>query len=95
MKTAIKKISRYLLMGVIVAGCAYVLWPGFKRYYAHREQVKQLESEIAKLEIERAELEKQMQALERQDPEHIERLARERLHLTKPGETIFRFKGDQ
>ena len=94
MKELVIKILKLLLVVLITAGCIYVLRPGFARYMEHRNEVKRLETEIKELEAERERLEKQMLALQEQDPEYIEKLAREELHLSKPGETIFRFKKD-
>lgn len=95
MKALLKRISRYLLMALLAVGCIYVLRPGFVKYLEHRDEVKRLEAEIRELEAERIRLEEQMQALQEEDPEYIERLAREKLHLSKPGETTFRFKEKQ
>jgi cell division protein FtsB len=94
MKELVIKILKSLLVVLITVGCIYVLKPGFARYMKHRNEVKSLETEIKDLEAERARLEKQMLALQEEDPEYIEKLAREELHLSKPGETIFRFKKD-
>jgi cell division protein FtsB len=91
-KEAGGKILKVALFIMISAGCIYILKPGFQKYIEHRNEVKRLEGEIEELEQERARLEKEMLALQDEDPEYIERLAREKLHLSKPGETIFRFK---
>ena len=95
MKNLLKKGWRILLFTGIVAGCIYFLRPSYSRYVEHQEEIERLKAEIIALEAERDELEKQMQALQDEDPEQIERLAREKLHLTKPGETLFRFKKPQ
>ena len=92
MKVPIGRISKYLLLVLIIAGCIYILWPGYVQYDGHRKEIGDLKAEIQKLEAERASLQEQMQALQNEDPEQVERVAREKLHLTKPGETLFRFK---
>ncbi len=92
MKAHLKKALKYLLIALIVVACAYILSPGFIKYSERREHLRQLESDIDRIEAERVELEKLAQKLEEEDPELIERLAREKLHLSKPDETIFRFK---
>ena len=92
MKTQVFKFLGYASIVMIVVGCLYVLRPGFVQYRKHRNEVKRLEAEISELEAERARLEEQVRALEEQDPEYIEKLAREKHHLGMPGETIFRFK---
>ncbi len=95
MKTPLKKILKPLLVGLLVAACAYVLKPGFVAYTEHRGEVRELKAEIKRLELERERLEEKMRALEEEDPELIERLAREKLHLSKPGEMVFRFKEEK
>jgi cell division protein FtsB len=87
----IGRILKIALVVLISAGCLYILKPGFTKYIEHRNESKRLEAEIKELEVERVRLEKEMRALQEEDPEYIERLAREQLHLSKPGETIFRF----
>lgn len=95
MKAFLKKAPRILLICLIIAGCLYVLKPGFEQYVERRNEIKRLEAEIEALEAERVKLEAQMRSLEEENPEVIERLAREKLHMSKPGETIFRFKKNQ
>ncbi len=92
MKVPIGRISKYLLFVLITACCLYILWPGYVQYNQHRKEIEDLKAEIQQLEAERASLQEQMQALQNEDPEQVERVAREKLHLTKPGETLFRFK---
>ncbi|GAB4347956.1 MAG: hypothetical protein Kow0099_30290 [Candidatus Abyssubacteria bacterium] len=92
MKPLLKKTFKYVLFGLIVAGCLYLLAPGFAQYNKQREEIRLLEAEVKRLEAEHEQLKKYMRELENENPEHIERLAREKLHLIKPGETIFRFK---
>ncbi len=92
MKALLKRITKYALFSLIVAGCIYLLAPGFAHYNAQREEIRRLEADIKRLEAEHEQLKQCMQALESENPEDIERLAREKLHLIKPGETIFRFK---
>ncbi len=92
MRISVRKISRWFLFIVLVAGCIYVLRPGFVTYLEHHREIRRLEAEIIELEAEREELTRRMRALQNENPECIERLAREKLHLIRPGETIFRFK---
>jgi cell division protein FtsB len=92
MKVPVRRFSKYLLVALIIAGCGYVLWPGYVQYRQHCQEIVELKAEIKRLEAERASLQEQMRALQDEDPEQIERVAREKLHLTKPGETVFRFK---
>lgn len=89
------KIIKYALVALIALGCAYILRPGFDQYFDNRSEIERLQAEIEELEAERDKLQAQVQALEDEDPEHIERIAREKLRMSKPGETVFRFKKEQ
>jgi len=92
MKINLKKTLKVLLFLLIVAGCVYVLKPGWTMYEERRNELQMREAEIEEIKAERARLEELQQKLENKDPELIERLAREKLHLVKPGETVFKFK---
>jgi cell division protein FtsB len=64
---------------------------GQNGYLALRRQQKELQTlhqQIEQLEQENEQLEKQIKAL-KSDPEAIERLAREQMHLVKPGEKVY------
>jgi cell division protein FtsB len=88
----LKKTVTVLLFVLIVAGCIYILKPGLTQYAERRNEVERYEAEIAEIEAERIRLEERRQKLKDEDPELIERLAREKLHFSKPGETVFKFK---
>ena len=92
MSANVKNTLKILLFVLIVIGCAYVLKPGLTQYAERRNEVGRHEAEIAEIEAERARLEEKQKKLEDEDPEMIERLAREKLQLSKPGETVFKFK---
>jgi cell division protein FtsL len=64
---------------------------GHNGYLALRRQQKELqtlEQQIEQLKLENEQLDKQIKAL-KSDPAAIERLAREQMHLVKPGEKIY------
>ena len=92
MTVNLKKTFKILLFVLIVTGCAYVLKPGLTQYAERRNEVGRHQAEILEIEAERARLEEKQQKLEDEDPELIERLARKKLQLSKPGETVFKFK---
>jgi cell division protein FtsB len=92
MSANLKKALKILLFVLIVIGCAYVLRPGLAEYAERRNEVGRHEAEIEKIKAERTQLEERQRKLEEEDPELIERLAREKLQLSKPGETVFKFK---
>ena len=53
-------------------------------------QVQSLRQQIQQLQQENEQLDKQIKAL-RSDPKAIERIAREQMHLARPGERIYIF----
>ncbi len=64
---------------------------GQNGYLALRRQQKELQAlqqQIQKLRRENDQMEEQIKAL-RSDPKAIERLAREQMHLARPGELIY------
>jgi len=91
MKAHLKTIVRYLVVALIVVACAYILRPGFRKHAERRDELKRLKADIEQLEAERVGLEARVQKLEEEDPELMESLAREKLHMSKPGETVFKF----
>ncbi|MEA3287652.1 MAG: septum formation initiator family protein [Candidatus Marinimicrobia bacterium] len=53
-----------------------------------KQEIKDMESHITRLEIEKAELESEHDRL-LNDPDYLERIARERFRMAKPGEKVF------
>ena len=53
-----------------------------------KQETKDMESHITRLEIEKAELESERDRL-LNDPDYLERIARERFRMAKPGEKVF------
>ena len=53
-----------------------------------KQEIRDMESHIARLEIEKAELESERDRL-LNDPDYLERIARERFRMAKPGEKVF------
>lgn len=53
-----------------------------------KQEVKDMKAHIARLEIEKAELESERDRL-LNDPDYLERIAREKFRMAKPGEKVF------
>ncbi len=53
-----------------------------------RQEITDMEAHISRLEIEKAELESDRDRL-LNDPDYLERIARERFRMAKPGEKVF------
>ena len=97
-----KKVGRKRL--TVFAGCAAVLLSlvllgivgenGYLERRARRRQVQALTAEIEKLKQENQQLSQSVRDL-RSDPHAIEKLARERLPLGRPGEIIVRLPQGQ
>lgn len=81
-----------VLIGVVVALLLVVSFffdeMGFPRYWRLRQQVSQLEQDIATLRSSNAQMKMDVDRL-RYDPERIEALAREELGLVRKGETVY------
>ena len=61
---------------------------GYLALRRQRKQLQTLQQKILRLQQENQQLDKQNQAL-KADPEAIERMAREQMHLVKPGEKVY------
>ncbi len=61
---------------------------GYLALRKRRQELTSLEQHIQQLQQENQKLEKQIQAL-KTDPKAIEKLAREQMHLARPGEMIY------
>jgi len=78
--------------------CAYLMFflvfgrMGLVAHLRLKDEAGRIEGEIARVETEIGVLARRVDALNR-DPHTIERLARERLGMVRPGETVFLFDG--
>ena len=62
---------------------------GIATWYQLREERAQIQTEIARLILEEKNLTTELDRLENDD-EYIKKIARERFHMVKPGEKVFR-----
>ena len=89
-KTALTRNAIYVLILLCVALVVHEIF-GQHGYLALRRQQKEiqtLQQQLLQLRQENEQLEKQIKAL-KSDPKAIERLAREQMHLARPGELIY------
>lgn len=87
------KLNRAALWLLIVAGVIGVVvlfTPLFRQKERLHKELIRLDSQIEKARQENKQLDASVKLLSR-DPKTIERLAREKLGYSKPGETIIRF----
>lgn len=82
--------KRLMIYGVVIAAVAIVVFlPGFSDLQELREENGQLQQRIELLERRNKDLVTELSKME-QDPDHIERKAREKLGIVKKGEVIYR-----
>lgn len=85
------RLLRLLVLGGLIIFLALQFKPVIERNRRMYRQLLQLEAEKRELDEERRQLELMLRSLTR-DPKTIERLARERLGYSRPGETVIKFQ---
>jgi cell division protein FtsL len=83
----IRLTPRAAILAVIVAALLLYLVVPLRAYVAQRDRLNQLEHQAQVLEEENAQLQREVDRLN--DPAYIERLARECLQMSRPGEIPF------
>ena len=88
-----KLIKAMVILVIIAALLAVAVWylPLIKQNERMRAEILRLQGEVAKEETITARRKLAIEAL-RNDPETVERYAREKLGLAKAGETVIRFE---
>jgi cell division protein FtsB len=86
------QLPRFFLLFLLLFGVAMILISlvgdqGLIAYYGLRRDAAGLRRDVTALEARRGELTREIEAL-RSDPDYIAYLARKRLGLVKPGETV-------
>ncbi|MDH4470629.1 MAG: septum formation initiator family protein [Verrucomicrobiae bacterium] len=91
--TLLPIINRLLLMLIFLGVLALVLmafYPEWKKLSQMRHTLQKDRNELTKLQKETTHQERELYLLQH-DKEYLELIARDRLDLMKPNETIFRF----
>jgi cell division protein FtsB len=78
---------------IVGAGAVLVFVPLWHKRLAMQREIRQLDTDLANQENTEKELKGEIEAL-KSDPSYVERTARSKLNLAKPGETIFRFESN-
>ena len=78
-----------VLACLLAVGIGYM--PVIRQNQRMRQDVQQKDVEIQKLEDENRQLKASIEAM-RNDPQTVERIARQKLGYAKPGETVVRFE---
>jgi cell division protein FtsL len=79
-----------LVLGGIGVVCGTILVRAHREYRAAQAEYQQLEAEVRRLRLETERLMEEIRAL-KTDPEVIERIAREELHMIRPDEMVLSF----
>lgn len=77
-----------------VAGVGYFFWPEFVKLEELRREEKRLRMRIEVEERKNQLLQREEEEL-RNNPDTIEKVAREKLGLVKPGELLYKFEDDE
>ena len=87
-----RNVRRLIILGILLLViCIYSFGDyGLYQYYQLSREEKRLQTKLAQLELESKQLEKERQLLQKQDPGYLERIAREKFGLVKPGEKIYK-----
>lgn len=96
-KTPIQQQKKKLLLWCIsIAAVVLVIFGGsFFNLVHNKLELKKLNKQTVQLEKDFQALSVELELLQKQDPVYLEKLARTRYHMTKPGETEFRFQPEK
>jgi cell division protein FtsB len=86
----LQSLGYWVFLAIVAAGAVLVFVPLWHRQYALQRENRRLEAEVARLEALEKQYKSEIEAL-KTDPTYVERVAREKLNLAKPNETIFQF----
>lgn len=89
MKLFNKKTKFYFLGVILIVGLFYLLFNdyGFYRYQKLSNEIDELNARIENLQQENKKLEDQIDSIRRREPSKIEKIAREKYDMIRPGET--------
>ncbi len=95
LKTLIVRNRKLLTIAAlaVVAVCLF-LGDTFISLIHNKIELKNLSRQTIQLDQQYEQLQKKLSLLKKQDPVYLERVARVEYHMSKPGETEFRFKAD-
>ena len=91
-KRVLFRINKYVFVFIIFFVVTFFIGDStFLDHYEYNKQIRELEIEIAECKKEEAENRQKLEAL-KSDNESLERFAREKYRMTKPGEDLFIIK---
>jgi cell division protein FtsL len=91
---ALKIAGLIFVVGIIVFICGTAVMRTRKEFQAAHVEHQQVETEVKQLQLETERLLEEIQQL-KSDPQVIERIAREELHMIRPDEMVLSFPDSQ
>lgn len=88
-----QRVIRFRRWMAVAAAGTLLFVPGLLQIVRLQERRRELQAEIAHLKAQNARMAEEM-ALLKEDPLHIERVARRKLGVAREGEILFRFPDD-
>ncbi len=88
-KTRLKRIFLLCVLLLVVYFYGFGDY-GISRYLQLQKDVNALQYEISTLESETDQLREEEELLKKKDPEYLQKIAREKYGLVKPGEKIYK-----
>ena len=79
-------------VAIVIFICFFLFVPPVSQIHQLQEDLRQEQQRQQKLETQVAEYERQIDKIKRNDPEEIERIARDRLGYGREGEEIFQLQ---
>jgi cell division protein FtsB len=88
----IQSLGFFFFISIVIAGAGLFLFlPVLRQRHAMQTKLHELDREIAKLDKTERQQRDEIDALN-SDAAYVERIARDKLNLVRPGETFFRFE---
>jgi cell division protein DivIC len=86
----VQSLGYWVFLVIVAAGAALLFVPLWHRQHTLQRENRRLEAEVVRLEALEKQYKGEIEAL-KTDPTYVERVAREKLNLVKPNETVFQF----
>jgi cell division protein FtsL len=81
----------FLLIIIIIVVTVVLVLPAFSKYKKMEQEIDDLEKKLAEKNAECIQLNREVLGL-KNSPKAVEKVAREKFHLCKPGETVYKYK---
>jgi len=87
----LQSLGFVMFVAVLLGGVAVLFLPQLQRRHVLQQELQALNQRISQAENRENQLKAEINALE-SDATYVERVARQKLNLVRPNETIFRFE---